>query len=675
MTTADNQPLGQALAENQAFLQTMFGGSSDFYTKSFTICGCRCCIAMFAGLSSPEKLCIMVLHALGQGVPGCKAGPQLVQYLAEQSCLPTEQNPITTRTQLVEALAGGMAVLLVEGSGQALAFSTQDMPGRSVTNPSGEGNMRGPQDAFTEHLRNNISQLRRQFRTGSFTAEICTANTRAKTEYAICYDTALAPADVVQTLKQRLAGVQIPVLLDSTYFASFLKQDKLNLFPAAAYTERPATACARICEGKIVILVSGSPLAMVVPSFFAEHFECLDDYSSGAVFAGLIRLLKYLAFLLAVFGPGLYVMAVSFAPELIPVHLLAKLAQGEASTPLPPMPEMLAVTLLLEIVREAGLRAPKSISHTVSLVGALIIGETAVSAGIISVPVLTMAAAATIATLAVPALYEQSILFRFAVILLAGLFGVPGLACGALLILAMACGSDPFGYDYLYPLMPPGKAALRDGFVRAIWSHLAQKGRCCRAMQRVMWILPRAAPQHSGRYAAAAAHRLLGAGRAAGSARQRGGAGRCASVSVDQLAGKRPAAKSSLCFAGNQFSIGNSAPARPVWQRVPRYTGAGGHLFCRAGTGHLPPREPALRQTANALLVFGAACMAIMVFSSRRAACTQPACGTADRAGLAGGVCFSAGAPAGISAVCPLASAARPALPQGSNICRVSTGL
>ena len=346
----------------------------------------------------------------------------------------------------------------------------------SVTSPSGEGNMRGPQDAFTEHLRNNISQLRRQFRTGSFTAEICTANTRAKTEYAICYDTALAPADVVQTLKQRLAGVQIPVLLDSTYFASFLKQDKLNLFPAAAYTERPATACARICEGKIVILVSGSPLAMVVPSFFAEHFECLDDYSSGAVFAGLIRLLKYLAFLLAVFGPGLYVMAVSFAPELIPVHLLAKLAQGEASTPLPPMPEMLAVTLLLEIVREAGLRAPKSISHTVSLVGALIIGETAVSAGIISVPVLTMAAAATIATLAVPALYEQSILFRFAVILLAGTFGVPGLACGALLILAMACGSDPFGYDYLYPLMPPGKAALRDGFVRAIWSRLAQKG-------------------------------------------------------------------------------------------------------------------------------------------------------------------------------------------------------
>ena len=175
-------------------------------------------------------------------------------------------------------------------------------------------------------------------------------------------------------------------------------------------------------------------------------------------------------------------MAVSFAPELIPVHLLSELAQGEASTPLPPMPEMLAVTLLLEIVREAGLRAPKSISHTVSLVGALIIGETAVSAGIISVPVLTMAAAATIAPQASPGTPNSPASSmtakrnRIDCSYSAGTARVAMVACGALLILAMACGSDPFGYDYLYPLMPPGKAALRDGFVRAIWSRLAQKG-------------------------------------------------------------------------------------------------------------------------------------------------------------------------------------------------------
>lgn len=239
MTTADNQPLGQALAENQAFLQTMFGGSSDFYTKSFTICGCRCCIAMFAGLSSPEKLCIMVLHALGQGVPGCKAGPQLVQYLAEQSCLPTEQTPITTRTQLVETLAGGMAVLLVEGSGQALAVFHPGYAGPQRDQPQRGRQHARPQDAFTEHLRNNISQLRRQFRTGSFTAEICTANTRAKTEYAICYDTALAPADVVQTLKQRLAGVQIPRSAGQHLFCLVPQAGQAQPFPRGSLYRAP----------------------------------------------------------------------------------------------------------------------------------------------------------------------------------------------------------------------------------------------------------------------------------------------------------------------------------------------------------------------------------------------------------------------------------------------------
>ena len=470
------KPLNRSLDANLAFLDEMFGHSDDFYTKRLMIAGVPCAAIMFTGLSSPEKLCRMALDMLDRDPAMLGGGEGLCDYLLTQSRIPAEPDAITDETTLIEMLSNGLSVLLIEGVAKAVAFSTQEMPQRSVSTPTGEGNLRGPQEAFTELLRNNISLLRRQFRTGTLAAEIYTARTRAKTEYCLCYDSRLAPQETIDALRARLAAVEIPVLLDSAYFASFLKQDKLNLFPAAAYTERPATACARLCEGKAVVLVAGCPYALIIPSFFAEHFECLDDYASSAVFAGLIRILKYLAFLLAVFGPGLYVMAVAFAPEIIPIQLLTKLAQGETSTPLPPMMEMLCVTLLLEIVREAGLRAPQSISHTVSLVGALIIGETSVSAGIVSVPVLTMAAAATIATLAVPSLYEQTILFRFAVILLAGCFGVPGLACAALTILAMACGSEPFGYDYLYPLLPPTHTSLRDGFVRSIWSRLAQSG-------------------------------------------------------------------------------------------------------------------------------------------------------------------------------------------------------
>ena len=471
-----NQSLSRSLQENLSRLDGIFGASSDFYTKRIRLGSIPCVIALFTGISSPEKLWVMALDALQRSRVRVPDGPALLDYLLTESVIPAESTAITDMTDLVEKLSNGMSVLLIQGCAGALAVSTQEMPQRAVGQPNGEGDIRGSQEAFTELLRSNISLLRRQFRTDSLVAEVHTADSRAKTEYALCYDRSRVPPALIHTLRRQLAGVRIPVLLDSAYFASFLKKDKLNLFPAAAYTERPATACARLCEGKVVILVSGSPNAMVVPSFFSEHFESLDDYSSGAVFAGLIRILKYIAFLLSVFGPGLYVMAVSFAPETIPIELLAKLARAEAATPLPLMLEMLAITLLLEIVREAGLRAPKSIGHTVSLVGALIVGETAVSAGIVSTPVLTMAAAATVATLAVPSLYEQSILFRFVVILLAGVFGLPGLACGAVVILAMACGTEPFGYDYLYPLMPPGPAAWHDGVVRAIWSTLAGKG-------------------------------------------------------------------------------------------------------------------------------------------------------------------------------------------------------
>ena len=468
--------LSYSLEKNLQILRDIFGASGDFYTKEMAISGIPCAIVMFTGLSSPEKLCHLALEMLDRDPVMLGGSEGLCEYLLKQSRVPAEANPVEDWDTFIEMISNGMTLLLIDGCSRAVVFSTQEMPQRSVSTPTGEGNMRGSQEAFTELLRSNVSLLRRQFRSGTLVAEIATAKTRAKTEYCLCYDSTLAPKDTVDALRKRLAEIELPVLLDSAYFASFLKQDKMNLFPAAAYTERPATACARLCEGKAVVLVSGCPYALIVPSFFAEHFECLDDYASGAVFSGLIRLLKYLAFLLSVFGPGFYVMAVSYAPEIIPVQLLTKLAQAEVSTPLPPMLEMLGVTLLLEIVREAGLRAPQSISHTVSLVGALIIGETAVSAGIVSVPVLTMAAAATIATLAVPSLYEQSILFRFAVILLAGTFGVLGVACSALVILAMACGSEPFGYDYLYPLMPLTTVSWKDGFVRSIWSKLAKPG-------------------------------------------------------------------------------------------------------------------------------------------------------------------------------------------------------
>lgn len=259
--------LYRSLDANLALLEEMFGRSDDFYTKRLMLAGIPCAIVMFTGLSSPEKLCHMALDMLDRDPAMLGGGEGLCDYLLTQSRVPAEPDAVEDRTALVELLSNGLSVLLIDGVRRGVAFSTQEMPQRSISTPMSEGNLRGPQEAFTELLRNNISLLRRQFRTGTLVAEISTARTRAKTEYCLCYDSTLASKETIDALRERLEQVEIPVLLDSAYFASFLKQDKLNLFPAAAYTERPATACARLCEGKAVVLVAGCPYALIVPSF------------------------------------------------------------------------------------------------------------------------------------------------------------------------------------------------------------------------------------------------------------------------------------------------------------------------------------------------------------------------------------------------------------------------
>lgn len=277
---------------------------------------------------------------------------------------------------------------------------------------------------------------------------------------------------------------------------------------------------------------------------------------------------------------------------------------------------MLAVTLLLEIVREAGLRAPKSISHTVSLVGALIIGETAVSAGIISVPVLTMAAAATIATLAVPALYEQSILFRFAVILLAGLFGVPGLACGALLILAMACGSDRsvmiiFTRSCRRARQPCGMVLC--GPSGPAWH---KKGRCCRAMQKsnvdfypvlLLSILADTLLRlHTGYWARAGLLALPASAAVLAAVLLLVSTSWQGNTLLQKVLCVLLAISSALEILRLHALFGSVYPGT---------LGLAGTCFVVLAPVIYLRREPALRQTANALLVFGAACMAIMVLS------------------------------------------------------------
>ena len=472
------QQLSRSLSANLAQLKDSFGQSADFYSKQVQLYGCPCAILLFDGMASLSSLWTVLLDAASRHTPAAAQskleGEQVFALIFHQSDLPAESTPVADMADLVRRMTAGMAVLLMDGCDRGIAFSVQNLKFRSVGEPEGEGNLRGSREGFSDLLRINISLLRRLIRTETLTVETMICGERTATEVALVYDRSLAPEELVKQIRGRLSKAKLPVLFDSSYLVPFLQRGRFSFFQQAGYTERPATACAKLCEGKIIILVNGSPFAMIIPYFFSEHFQSLDDYSTKAYFASFIRMIKYSAFFLAVLLPGVFVSVAEYTPELFPPQLLYKIAAAEAATPLPLFLEMVLVIVLLEIVREAGLRLPHPIGHSVSLVAAIIVGDAAVKAGILSTPIVITAALTTISMFVIPSLYEPATVLRILFVFAGGLFGPFGILALLFIMLTSICGMNSFGLPYTAPLIPWGSGAVRDGVLRTNWKQLAR---------------------------------------------------------------------------------------------------------------------------------------------------------------------------------------------------------
>lgn len=464
--------LSTQLNENLAALREKFGPSADFYSKTIELYGCKGAIVLFDGMASLESLWVLLLDAASRRTP--KAAPQdgraLFALLFHHSGLPAESKPVADFADLTMRLTAGMAVLLLDGCGQGIAFSVQGLKFRSVEEPSGEGSLRGSREGFADLLRVNLSLLRRLIRTDALVQEVAQADCPMQTEYALCYCRDKADPAAVARVRQALQKARPALLLDSSYFLPWLFPTKLRLFAPVSYTERPAVAAAKLCEGKLVILVNGSPSALVLPSLFCENFDCLDDYATTAVFSSLVRLLKYGAFYLSIFLPGLFVCLAVYLPELIPPQLLFKIEAAEKATPLPLFAEMLLIIVILEIIREAGLRMPQTLGHAVSLVAALIVGDAAIAAGLMSTPVLLVAGVTSVSIFVTPALYEPATLLRLAVTLAAGLAGPVGLVGAALAVLFGLTDVSALGVSYL-----SGAVFSEDGVIRRNYRALSRR--------------------------------------------------------------------------------------------------------------------------------------------------------------------------------------------------------
>ncbi|MGN0489207.1 MAG: spore germination protein [Ruminococcus sp.] len=466
------------LKENIIELKRLTGNSADFTIRTFrlnNIMKSECAVFTTEGMCNKETLAISVINPILRCEYNEKTGKELFNYIFDYVLSASEILVVNSFEEVLSFSMSGFAVLAVDGNNKMLAIGVQGFSFRSVSEPESEVVQRGSREGFTEALRINMTLIRRRMKSPDLVFDSLSVGSTSNTQVALCYIKGKATESSVDEIRNRLNSCDLKTLLGSGYLVPYLEDSGKNeVFTGVGITERPDTLCGKLLEGRIGILIDGTPSVLIIPHLFVENFQSVDDYSNRPYFASIIRLLKYFSYLLSIFVPGIYIAFVKFHTDYFPEQLYKNIEKSISDTPLPLILEILMIDFLYEIMREAGLRLPKALGHAVSIVGALVIGDCAVSAGIIGAPSLISVAIAAICSYVIPDLYPQITVLRLTFIVVGGILGVWGIVLSSTVIIIFMCSKSTLGVAYMSPLSPFSGKSMRDVFVRMGWKRLSQ---------------------------------------------------------------------------------------------------------------------------------------------------------------------------------------------------------
>lgn len=466
--------LQQTLQGNLEMVRNKLVGTSDLLIREITVSGIPVGLVMCEGMINIQTMAEILIEPLCALKLPDKDPHKLMDWIENRWALAADQAVIYTLDDVFRFMMSGFVVLLIDGVPCGVVMGMQGFNFRGISEPTTEVNVRGSHEGFVEPLRINLTMVRRRIKSPSLKFELGTVGSRSKTDYCLCYLKDKVSDQVLEELKHRLSQVNLDIILDSTYLIPFLENKPASIFSQIGLTERPDVLCAKIAEGRIAVLVDSTPFALILPYLFSENFQCLDDYTHRPYYATFIRWLKYLSFFFSILLPGFYVAISKFHPSLFPHALLYNIAASEETTPFPIFAEALLIFFLYEVMREAGLRLPKAIGHAVSIVGALVIGDAAVSAGIIGSPMVMVVALTAISAFVVPSLYESVTVLRFAFIFIGGFWGLLGIMLGIAVVGMNLCAQKSFGVPITAPITPFNLYQIRDVLIRANFKRLAK---------------------------------------------------------------------------------------------------------------------------------------------------------------------------------------------------------
>jgi len=463
-----------SVEEVEAKLNETFSCCSDFIYRKIS-CGkdglIRILIAYINGFVDKRLLNQDVVHPIIEYLSGDHGNSRIYERLKECVVINNDIKEANDMQQAVDGIVSGEALLFINGENKALVIGVKAPQGRQVKEPDTEVSIRGAREGFVENLLTNTTLIRKRIKNPNLKLEIMQLGKQTKTDVCICYIKGIANDRIVNEVRERLKKIDNDGILDVGIIEQYISDSRLSLFPTVGNSEKCDKLAGKLLEGRVAIFCDGTPNVLTIPYLFVESIQNTDDYYDHAYFATFIRLLRVMALLLSNMLPGLYVALVSFHHTVIPFKLMITLAASRQGIPFPPFVEALLMILVFELMREAGVRMPRPIGQALSIVGAIVLGEASVAAGIASNLMVIIVAITAICSFVVPPLVRATMLLRFVFLIAANFMGFLGITLVVVVVFAHLCRLRSFGIPYMAPFSPLTSSDLKDSFVVVpIWA-------------------------------------------------------------------------------------------------------------------------------------------------------------------------------------------------------------
>lgn len=482
---SSNQSLNGNLEKTLEQIQIVLGANSDLQIHKFKGCaGLQdFAVVYFRSFVGHEELNKFILLPL---ISQSSSPRDMLEVAQSLPFAGTKESSIQF-PDICQAIVSGDVVLLMSGSPSALRIPLKKYEMRAISEPQNEKIVSGPRDGFTEALWTNVGLLRERIKNTNLRVESITLGTRTSVELVVVYIEGLASQQIVDEIRSRIKRINVDRLESVGALNEFIADDPWTLFPTYLTTERPDRLSSGLLDGRVGIILDGTPGVMILPVVFWDFLKSQDDYIENFYFVSLIRIIRLISHFLTLFLSAAYIAVTTIHLEMLPQSLALIIAGTRGSTPLPTAFEILLMEIVVEILREAGMRMPGVFGQTLSIVGALVMGDAAVTAGLLEPIVVVVVALSTMASFAVPG-YKAAVairLVRFPLIILSAFLGLYGLFLGAMFFLAILVSMRSVGVPYFAPVAPLMTSDMQDFFVRVPWWRLSHRPKFIRAVDKI----------------------------------------------------------------------------------------------------------------------------------------------------------------------------------------------